>query len=286
MKKMFIPSSFDQLKAYMKSLLLSLFPSNARLTSDHYVRSLPSVQNAVDLFKGDWWSKLPLPNIVAGEVPLFEDSRIQWAIKTMQGLDGKKILEVGPLEGGHSYMMEAAGASSITAIEMNRACYLRCLITKEILSLKKVNFLCGDILPYLRSKPGNYDVVFALGVLYHMINPVEFIELVSGVSDKIVLWTHYYEKKSIESDPKLRRHFSTLTKSNWKGYEHTLCRQDYFSSIFESRFCGGTANYSNWILRDDLIGALKFFGFTKIEIGFDAAVGPAGPNICVLASKE
>jgi hypothetical protein len=42
-----------------------------------YVTAAPSAQNSLDLFKGEWTSKLPPPfeNLVAGEVRLFEDAR-------------------------------------------------------------------------------------------------------------------------------------------------------------------------------------------------------------------
>ncbi len=89
---------------------------------DAYVRSAPSAQNAVDIFKGEWASQFPAALTVpvqAGGIPLFEDGRIIDAIQQFGGVEGMRVLELGPLEGAHSYMMELYGAASVTAVESN-----------------------------------------------------------------------------------------------------------------------------------------------------------------------
>jgi SAM-dependent methyltransferase len=80
------------------------------------------------------------------------------------------VLELGPLEGGHSFMFERLGAREVIAIEANPRAYLKCLIIKELLDLRRVRFLCGDFLEYLRADGTDFDLVFASGVLYHMRN--------------------------------------------------------------------------------------------------------------------
>lgn len=44
-------------------------------------------------------------SLAAGVVPLFEDGRVAWAIEQFNGVQGKHILEFGPLEAGHTYML-------------------------------------------------------------------------------------------------------------------------------------------------------------------------------------
>src|SRR6187402_1626923 len=88
---------------------------------DSYVHAAPSPQLALDLFKGDWWSAVP--GLQAGSTPLFDDSRIRWAVEHLGGVTGRRILELGPLEGGHTYMLERAGAASVVAIEANTRAY-------------------------------------------------------------------------------------------------------------------------------------------------------------------
>src|SRR6185312_3462803 len=97
---------------------------------DQYVRAVPDAQRALDVFAGDWWSSLPgaCAGLKAGHLPLFADERISWAVEALGGVEGKNVLELGPLEGGHTYMLEQAGAESILAIEASTRAFLKCLI--------------------------------------------------------------------------------------------------------------------------------------------------------------
>ncbi|MEI2655533.1 MAG: class I SAM-dependent methyltransferase [Microthrixaceae bacterium] len=73
----------------------------------------------IDVFAGEWTSTLPAEaDVQAGAVPLFADPRITWLIDHVGGVDGFRVLELGPLEGGHSAMLHQAGAS-VVAIESN-----------------------------------------------------------------------------------------------------------------------------------------------------------------------
>src|SRR5678815_5516372 len=75
---------------------------------------LPSQQAALDLFKGRWTISLPEVDgrtLVAGPNPYFTaDPRPHQAIRAFGGpngrIDGFKVLELGPLEGGHAYTLE------------------------------------------------------------------------------------------------------------------------------------------------------------------------------------
>jgi hypothetical protein len=69
-------------------------------------------------------------------VLLFDDNRIKWFEQQCAGFAGKRILELGPLEGGHTCMLSRAGAASITSIESNTAAFLKCLIVQNTLTFK------------------------------------------------------------------------------------------------------------------------------------------------------
>lgn len=184
----------------VKSRLRAVLPREARVNAlDNYVASMPSPQNALDIFKGEWASKLPEPlsGLSAGPLPLFEDPRIEWINTQLDNIEGMTVLELGPLEAGHTYMLERFGATKIVAIEANTRAYLKCLLIKELLELKRVSFLCGDFIDYLRANQKRFDICVASGVLYHMLNPVELIALAAKVSDRLFLWTHYYDQKII-----------------------------------------------------------------------------------------
>lgn len=257
--------------------------------SDYYVMKTPNPQNAVDIFKGEWASQFPAEagSIDAGAIPLFEDERIHWFVESIGGVRGQSVLELGPLEGGHSYMLERAGAASIVAIEANSRAYLKCLVTKEIVQLNQTRFLCGDFMEYLQDDScPHYDICLASGVLYHLLNPVELIRLLAQRQTKhVLLWTHYYDGEYVRKKG-LRRRFPSSHSSDCGGFAHTLHRQEYGIGTRLLGFCGGGAAYSHWITRDNLIGCLQHFGYKNVRINFDHHDHPNGPAIAIAASVE
>ena len=254
---------------------------------DEYVKSQPTHQNALDIFKGEWSSILPPPydELKMGKTPLFQDQRIIWGENKLGGFKDSKILELGPLEGGHTYMLENMGASSILAIESNTRSYLKCLITKEILNLRHAHFLLGDFVTYLKNTQDTYDVCISSGVLYHMQNPAELIHLISQVSPKIMLWTHYYNPEINNPDVNVR--FSEVIAREYHDFHHTLYRHPYQNLEEHSvtGFCGGSAPFSMWMSRQDILSCLKYFGFNQLEVGFEDTEHPNGPCFCVVGSK-
>ena len=254
---------------------------------DQYIRSTPSLQNSLDIFKGEWSSKLPssLVNLRSGSIPLFEDERIDWAVSRLGGVTEKTVLELGPLEAGHTYMLEHLGAKSIISIESNTRAYLKCLIIKEVLEIKKAQFLCGDFVEYLRNNQGKFDVCLASGVLYHMQNPAELIGLISKFTSKVFIWTHYYDKNIISANPNLRHKFTRSSSAKYSGFEHILYRQQYKDALKWQGFCGGSGENSYWMTRNDIIECLKYFDFKDIQIAFDDPAHPNGPSFALAAIK-
>ena len=94
-------------------------------------------------------------------------------------------------------MFQERNANKVIAVEANSRAYLKCLCIKEILNLHKVEFKLGDFMPLLENQNNRYDMVFASGVLYHMEDPIKLLKLISRTSDRLFVWTHYYDKNEI-----------------------------------------------------------------------------------------
>ncbi|MDP8974896.1 MAG: class I SAM-dependent methyltransferase [Actinomycetota bacterium] len=276
------PGQPDQVPS---SALRSQAPSGEEVF-ENYVASAPSAQATVDIFRGEWASKLPPPyeDVRAGSVPLFADERIDWLFSQLGGVAGKSVLELGPLEGGHTFMLQQAGASSVLAIEGNTRSYLRCLIVKELLDLR-ARFLCGDFVEWLRTADQAFDLCVASGVLYHIANPVELIDLVGKRSDHVFYWTHYFDAEVIGADHRLATAFGATLTAEHDGFVHTLHRRSYGASL-DSGFCGGNQRFSNWLERQDLLGALRHFGYSDIDVAFDAPDHPNGPSLALVARRD
>ena len=260
---------------------------NDKKILDYYYNNFPSPQNALDIFKEEWSSKLPPPfdTYKAGKTPIFEDARIDWAISKLD-IKGKKIIELGPLEGGHSYMLEKSGAESIVSIEANSKAFLKCLIVKELLGLKKTKFLSGNFLEYLKNFSGKFDTCIASGVLYHMKNPVELLYHISKVSDGVFIWTHYYDKNLIQNNPDIKENFGGMEEKDFKGFSHVLYYQNYNPKALEwGGFCGGSSETTCWMKRDEILNCLKWLNYNDIEINFEQPDHPNGPSFAIIARK-
>jgi hypothetical protein len=199
------------------------------------------------------------------------------------GFKGQRVIELGPLEAGHTYMLESLGAESVLAVEANKRAYLKCLIVKELLGLQRSRFVLGDFVSFLRENDTQFDVCLASGVLYHMQNPCELIHLISKASKKVVLWTHFYDREVIKSKDILRAKFSGAIKSNYNGFSHVLHKYVYGDALNWSGFCGGNSSYSYWMSREDILACLRYFGFQDLRIGFEDAHHPNGSCFCVVA---
>ncbi len=256
---------------------------------DSYLKTAPNPQTTLDIFQGEWTSRLPEPlaQCQAGTIELFDDGRIKWLASEIGGVTGKSVLELGPLEGGHTYMLAQLGTAEITAVEANTRAFLKCLIVKELLNLQRTRFLCGDCIEYLRQAGPNFEVGVASGVLYHMQNPVELIALLAQRCTRhLFLWTHYYDQAIISASKINAPRFNFSQPAEYAGFKHTLYRQEYQKALEWNGFCGGSAPLSNWLSRDDLVRCLQYFGFTDLRFNFDEPTHPNGPALAVIASRR
>ena len=48
---------------------------------------------------------------------VFADARLEWGLAALGGVADRTVLELGPMEGSHTYLLEQKGARAITAVE-------------------------------------------------------------------------------------------------------------------------------------------------------------------------
>ena len=255
---------------------------------DSYITTAPSAQSAVDLFAGEWSSSFPQGfGVVStpGTAPLFEDPRVTWANTMFGGFAGKTVLELGPLELGHTYMLQQYGAASIDSVEANSRAFMKCLIAKEILKVDRANLMLGNFVEYLGTTQKQYDWVVASGVLYHMQQPLRVLKLIAEHSSRLFLWTHYYDKSVIQSSEVLRAKFDEPRIVDRDGEKYEIVKYNYLTALQWQGFCGGPAADATWATKESMIHFLGAQGFTKIEIAEDNPNHPNGPAILLCAQK-
>ncbi|HEY0945199.1 MAG TPA: class I SAM-dependent methyltransferase [Opitutaceae bacterium] len=247
----------------------------------------PSPQNALDLFKGEWSTGMPAESgLSTGRCPLRLDSdyRIDWCERTLGGFAGKRILELGPLEGGHTYLLEKRGAAEIVAIEASARAFLKCLVIKETFALQHARFLLGDFMPYLRADGKPFDIGIACGVLYHLLNPMELVALLARRCESLFLWTHYYEASAMVGRPHLEPYFVPEPAHQVvEGFPHRLYMKRYGEAVQWKGFCGGAGTEACWMPLEDLLRGVEHFGFRILDHVIEKT--PNGPAAMIAARK-
>jgi hypothetical protein len=185
-------------------------------------------------------------------------------------------------------MLEKAGAN-VLAIEANFDSFLRCLIVKNLLDLES-KFILGDFTKGL-GESNSYELVVASGVLYHMTDPVSLLEQISQVTNRIFIWTHYFEPElqkwnpAIQSQVGLKWKVSETKYVNFKDKIIRIVPQTYGEALGWDGFCGGPETFSYWIYKEDIILILKELGFRDIKVNFDHPDHRNGPSFCILATR-
>ncbi len=246
---------------------------------------LPAHQNALDLFPGSWVSKFPpCSGLTGGEAAHFDDGRVTWAASELGGMNGLSILELGPFEGYNTYQFQSFGASSVVAVESSHVNFLKCLVVKNIFGLNST-FLLGDCQQYLANTRTKFDVCWASGILYHMIEPVKLLQGIRRVADTAFIWTQYYDEEKLSAKGGMGSFDASRDKTiAFEGRQMRLRHRNYPHSGMV--FSGGQDSFSYWMVRDDIMFVLDRLGYRNITIGVDNPDHIHGPAMFFLARTE
>jgi len=188
----------------------------------------------------------------------------------------KKILEIGPFEGGNTKQLFDLGAKSITAIESNREFYFKTSLVKDAFNLDNLKLYFADCNVLLKDKelfPDKcFDMLYASGVLYHMSNPVETIEIFSRLADTIYVNSH------VASEHVPSGEWTELSDSVGNKYS---CRENTYN---KGQHWGGVDESALWLSRQSMFDVFTNHGY-KIQILEDSENNVRGNYLGFLAQK-
>lgn len=198
---------------------------------------------------------------------LVGDGRIE-ALKKLYDFTGKRVLELGPLEGAHTLTLSMMGAKEVVAVEARLENFYKCCLIKDIFNLNKVKFILGDVRDYDFSQLGKFGVVVCSGILYHLTDPLDLIKKLS-VYPKVLIWTHVADSIYPVGEEK--------EVNGYKGKYYTEGNNVQ---------CAGLEAKSFWLYRDELLRMLKEVGLSDITVIQEAELYDIhAKTILLLASK-
>jgi SAM-dependent methyltransferase len=225
-----------------------------------------------------------------------------WLVSTQRVLDTVftgdrsrvRIADLGCLEGGYSVELARMGFQ-VLGLEVRSSNIQACLHVKAHTDLPNLEFVQDDV--WNVSKYGTFDAIFCCGLLYHLDRPRAFLELLAGVTRKLViLQTHFAPTSSSVIDylPRsLRRAVSRLTRAPTTGtgkfrLSHTTLNEELggrwftefkdqtaFAQREQKKWSSWDNSRSFWVQREYLLQALQSVGFDLVLEQFDSL----GPDI-------
>ncbi len=143
----------------------------------------------------NWWHSIDLGNgiITPGKS---DSSKVLKRLKMPNSLQGRSVLDIGAWDGFFSFAAERRDASRVLAVDSYAwdgsgwGSKVGFELARRALN-SKVEDKEIDILEITPQKIGTFDLVFFLGVLYHLRHPLLALEKVSSVtSGQLILSTH------------------------------------------------------------------------------------------------
>jgi len=201
-----------------------------------------------------------------GNFDALNDARIAQFFEIFPGV--KNIIELGSLEGGHSFALaKSPVVEKVLAIEGREKNIEKAKFVQKILDDKKVEFAQGDIEKLDFQQFGNFDAVFCSGLLYHLPKPWELIPKLAAISPNIFIWTQISEEAKAKK-----------MREGWRG---KIYREGGFFDPLS-----GLSKKSFWLSLGSLIGLLTVNGYKEIKIIEHNLAHPNGAAVTLAATQD
>ncbi len=185
------------------------------------------------------------------------------------GLAGVSIADLGCLEGGFTLGLALQGAHAL-GIEARRTNFEKLELLREHFDQVSLDFRLADVKDFDTARFGRFDAVLALGILYHLDNPIPWLRQIADATGRILVVDSHYAPGD---DRALRRIDKRLT--NLSG----LTTVTYGSAKYEGRWFTEYArhadpephlwaSYSNWrsfwLTKESLVRGMRDAGFALV----------------------
>jgi SAM-dependent methyltransferase len=201
-----------------------------------------------------------------GDFHALNDPRVAQFFETFPRV--QNILELGSLEGGHTFTMaRRPDVTRVVGLEGRAANVEKSRFMQKLFGLTKVEFIEANLENTDLASFGKFDAVFCSGLLYHLPEPWKLIEQIPRVAPNLFIWTHYCDDLAVDAEN------GELKGRNY--VEGSLHRPN-----------SGLSSTSFWLTLGSLIKALTKNGFGEIRILQNNLKHPHGPAVTLAATTS
>jgi 2-polyprenyl-3-methyl-5-hydroxy-6-metoxy-1,4-benzoquinol methylase len=181
-----------------------------------------------------------------------------------------RVIDIGCLEGYFSAECALQGAT-VLGVEGKTINVKKCEFIKSVLGIKSLRFVQDDAMNVTKKKYGTFDVVLALGLLYHLDNPFTFLENLSRLSTGFLLLDTHVALREQPASGDWKPDLSPITEFKFrnKTYMGRLYREFDSDASQVSKDLSVTASLENehsaWLTEDSLVSLLRDVGFEQVS---------------------
>jgi 2-polyprenyl-3-methyl-5-hydroxy-6-metoxy-1,4-benzoquinol methylase len=184
----------------------------------------------------------------------------------------KRMIDIGCLEGYFSAECALQGAT-VLGIDGKTINIKKCEFIRSVLDAENLTLIKDDAMRVTKKKYGSFDVVLALGLLYHLDNPYSFLKNLADLCNGFILIdTHVALKDQPEAlEGGWKPDLSALREFKFGGKTYTgrLYREFDSEATQLSKDLSCTASLKNelsvWLTEDSLVSLLRDVGFEQIS---------------------
>lgn len=187
------------------------------------------------------------------------------------GYAGKRVLDIGCLEGYFSLECALHGAR-VVGVDAKEINIKKCEFVKSVLGVSTLSLVLEDAMNLTRERYGGFDVVLALGLLYHLDDPFTFLVRVAEMCDGfLVLDTLVSLPDAPQTIGDWKPELSAAQEFPFRGksYAGRLYREYEEGADEVERAFSTTASHTNdlsvWLTEDALVSLLSDVGFVALD---------------------
>ncbi len=196
---------------------------------------------------------------------------IQRVLRMFYGNDFSRlsVADLGCLEGGFATALCLQGAT-VLAIEARATNIEKVELLKQHFELSGMTVRRGDVKDFTIDRHGAFDVVLALGILYHLDQPVEWLHQVAAATKDVLIVDTHFAPADEESLKQIDSRLAALSPLEQVDFKALAYEGRWFTEYDEhhDREAQLWASYSNlrsfWLTKESLLLALKHAGFSLV----------------------
>jgi hypothetical protein len=165
---------------------------NPRQSQNRAGRAQPDTEIGREFERlGPWVTKFNIDGTdYGGWFDAMNDIRIRWFSEYFT--HARTVLELGSLEGGHTFALsQRPRVARVLALEARADNIARARFVQALLGINRAEFVEANLESAQLTKYGRFDAILCSGLLYHLPQPWQLLAQFPDISPNLFLSTHY-----------------------------------------------------------------------------------------------